>query len=109
MHIPILTEVQNEHECHQKDKVFLLKSVVFFRDVDHLHANGLFCVLTIYLKLHLFHFLSGGIRMHIAVLSGIQNGYISRQKNSHVSLNTFFLKFISEINATIISIGCSIC
>ena len=29
MHIPILTEVQNERECHRKGKVFLLKSVVF--------------------------------------------------------------------------------
>ena len=80
MYIPILTEVQNECKCHQKDKVLLLKNVflkLIFRDEGHLYANGLFYILTIYPKLILFQYLSGGIRMHTAILSGVQNGRIS--------------------------------
>ena len=88
MHIPILIEVQNERECHRKDKALFLK--LLFRDEGHLYANCLFCMPTIYPKFHSFHFFSRGMRMYVPILTGAQTGRISRRKNSHVLLKTFF-------------------
>ena len=52
--------------------MFFLK--LFFPDERHLYANCLFYILTIYAKCLLFQFVSGGILMHIAILTGVQNG-----------------------------------
>ena len=51
-------------------------------DEGHLYAKCLFNILAIYRKCHLFRFFIGGIRMHIPILTGAQNGRISGQKDS---------------------------
>ena len=59
--------------------MFFLK--LFFSDEHHLYANCLFHILATYAKCLLFQFLSGGIRMHIAIVIGIQNEPKSRRKD----------------------------
>ena len=52
-------------------KKFFLK--LCFRDEGPLYAIFLFDTFTIYPKCHLFQFFSRGIRMHIPMLTGVQN------------------------------------
>ena len=59
-----------------------------YQDEGHLYANCLLYVLTIYPKYLLLQFLTCGIRMHIPILTGVQNGDISWKK-SHILLKTF--------------------
>ena len=54
----------------------------YFPDEGHLYAKCLFDILTIYPKCHRFHFFSCGIRVYIPILTGVQNGQISRLKDS---------------------------
>ena len=69
-----------------KKTVFFAKKRVFlrlyFRDEGHLYAKCLFNILTIYPKCHRFHLFSRGIRMYIPILTGVQNGRISRLNDS---------------------------
>ena len=51
-------------------------------------------ILTIYLKWHFFQFFSRGIRMHIPILTGVQNGRMILRKKSCFAKKYFFLKFI---------------
>ena len=60
--------------------MFFLK--LLFREEGHLYGQCLFHIPTIYLKCLLFQFFSRGIRMHIPILTGVQNGHISRLKDS---------------------------
>ena len=46
---------------------------LFSPDERHLYANCLFYILATYTKCLPFQFLSGGILMHIAILTGVQN------------------------------------
>ena len=73
-----------------KKQPYVKKNVLFalyFHDEGHLYAKCLFNILTIYPKHHRFHFFSRGIRMYIPILTGVQNGRISRLKG-----NVFLLK-----------------
>ena len=99
MQIPILTGVQNGRISRRKDSVFLLKKMLFlkllFLDEGHLYTNYLFYILTIYRKCFLFHFLRCGIRMHIPIWISVQNGRISRRKDSVFLLKKMlFLKLL---------------
>ena len=83
--IPILTGVQNKHISRRKDSVFLLKMFflkLVFHDVGHLYAKCLFYILTIYAKSLIYQFLSCDIRMHIPILTGVQNEPESHRKDS---------------------------
>ena len=51
-----------------------------FRDENRLYANCLFHILIFYRKCLLFQFFSHGIRIHIPILTGVQNEPISCQK-----------------------------
>ena len=55
---------------------------LLFRDEGHLYANCLPYILTIHPKCHRFSFFSRGIRMHIAILTGVQSGRIICLKDS---------------------------
>ena len=75
MHIPIITGVQNAPTSLWNSHI-LLKSFFLrlcFRDEGRLNAKFLFDIFTIYPQCHLFHFLSRGTRMHIPILTGVQN------------------------------------
>ena len=48
-----------------------------------MYPNSLFHVLTFYHKFLLSQFFSRDIRMRISILTGFQNGRISRQRDSH--------------------------
>ena len=70
--------------CH-----ILLKNVLLrlnFQDEGHFYAICLFYILSFCLKCLPFQFLSCGMRMHILVLTGVQNGYINSWKNCHIWL-----------------------
>ena len=113
MHIPNLTVVQNEPESHGKGSAFLLKKMFFLKllllDEGHLHANCLFYILTIYPKCHPFQFFSCGIRMHIPILTGVQNGHISRLKDSvFLAKKCSFWSFFSLMKVTCMPIACFI-
>ena len=84
-HIPILTGVWNEWKGHQKDCLFCYKTFflrLYFRDESHLYPKCLFDILTIYPKCYRFGFFSCGIGIYIPILTGVQNGHISRLKDS---------------------------
>ena len=66
-------------QSYVKKKLFLL---LYFRDEGHLYAKCLFDILTTYPKCHRFNFFSRGIHMYISILTGVQNGRISRLKDS---------------------------
>ena len=54
-------------------------------------------ILTIYSECLLFQFFSRGIRMHISILTGVQNGRISRPENSHILLrNVLFQAYFQH-------------
>ena len=82
VHISILTGVQNVRfsrsiNGHTLTKTLLLKLI--FQDEGHLYGNCLFYILSIYYKFLLFfQFLSSSIRMHIPILTGVQNERISK-------------------------------
>ena len=66
-----------------KNGHILIKNVLLkinFQDEGHLDANFLIYILTIYCECLLFQFFNRDVRMHIPVLTGVQNGYISRRK-----------------------------
>ena len=76
MHIPIPTGVQNVCKTLLKNSHILIKNVLLninFEDEGHLHAYFLIHILTIHSECLVFQFFSGGIRMHIAILNGVQN------------------------------------
>ena len=70
--------------------MFFLK--LNFQDESHLHANCLFCILILCRKCFSFQFLYCGIRKHISILIGAQNGRISSWKNVIFFWKMFFLK-----------------
>ena len=85
MAIPILTGVQNGRVSLPKNNLMLKKNfflLLYFRDEGHLCAKCLFDILTTYPKCHRFNFFSRGIHMYISILTGVQNGRISRLKDS---------------------------
>ena len=63
-----------------------------------LYANRLFYILFIYHKCLLFQFLSRDIRMHIPILTGIQNGRIRSWKNGHIWLNIATIATFESLN-----------
>ena len=65
--------------------MFFLK--LLLRDEGHLYANCLFYIPAIYPNCHSFHFFSRGIRMHIPILTGVQN-----EPKSHRNDSVFLLK-----------------
>ena len=76
MHIATLTWVQNAHISRWRNN-HLLKKCTFY---------CYFYILPLRLKFLIFQFLSHGIRIHISILAGVQNGCISLRKNSHIFL-----------------------
>ena len=60
--------------------MFFLK--LFIRHGGHLYVSGLSYIPTVYLKCVLFQFFSFGMRMQVPILTGVQNGCISRLKDS---------------------------
>ena len=59
------------------------------------------CILSIYCKSLLFQFLSSDIRMHILILTGVQNRRISHSKNNHVLLkNVPFEAYFQRLKST---------
>ena len=64
-----------------------------FWDEGHLHPNCLFCILTIYRKCLLFHFLGCGIKMHIPIVTQAQKGRMSSWKYGYILLKRLLLKF----------------
>ena len=105
MHIPILRSIQKKLESHQKGSVFFFETMFFckllFSDENHLYANCFFYILNIYPKCLLFQFLSGGIRIHIPILTGIENGRTCLQKKqSYFAKKRCFWGFMSEMEAT---------
>ena len=95
MHISIVTGAQNGHVSRLKESVFFAKKKFVLKllldDEGHFYVDCLFYVLTIYPKCHTFQFFSCGIRLYIPILTGVQNGRISRLKDSVFLLkNVFF-------------------
>ena len=58
-----------------------------------LYVNCSFWILTIYPKCHLFQFFSRGMRIHISILTAVQNERESHWKDSIFLLKNVFLKF----------------
>ena len=96
MHLSILTEVQNGRIiCKKKNKKkkngrILTRNVLLkinFQDEGHLDTSFWIYILAIenFFSLNSFS-LSRDIHMHNAILTGVQNGRISSQKNSHILL-----------------------
>ena len=56
------------------------------QDEGHLYVNFLISMITIYCTYLLFLFFSRGIRIHILMLTGIQNERISGYKNGRILL-----------------------
>ena len=86
--------------CH-----ILLKSVLLklnLQDEGHLYPGFYIFILTICCKCLLFQFFSCDILTHIPNLTGLQNGRLSRQKNSHILLKNvifeaYFLRWRSLV------------
>ena len=80
---------------------------LYFRDEGHLYAKCLFDILTIYPKRHRFHFFSRcGIRMYIPILTMVQNGHISRLKDSvFFAKKCSFWSFFSVMKVTCMPIA----
>ena len=102
MHIPILTGAQNRSINRRKKQSYFVKKCSFlklcFRDESHLYADCLFHILTIYPKCLLLQFFSRCIRMHIPVLTGVQNGRISQPNTSPFLLKKMiFLKLVCQL------------
>ena len=92
--------------------MFFLK--ICFRDEDHLNVNSPFYTLTVYAKCLLFQFFSRGIRMHISILTGVQNGRISLQRNNHIFLKNvpfepFFFRDEGHLYANCLAYILSFC
>ena len=94
MYIPILAGVQNGLVSRLKDSVFWLKNVLFeasFQWWQSLLYQLLFFSAAIDPKCLLFKFFRRGIRTHIPIETGVQNGHRSRLKDSASLLkNVFF-------------------
>ena len=78
----------------KKNHIFL-KKMLFLKlncqDKSHLHATCLFCILILCRKCFSFQFLYCGIRKHISILIGAQNGRISSWENVIFFWKKFFL------------------
>ena len=100
MHIPILIRMQNGRIGRWENGHLLLKNVLLkfiFQDEGHFYANCLFRILAIKRKCLLFHFLSRVIRIHVPILTQVQNGCINCWENSHILIKKmYFQKFIFE-------------
>ena len=73
----ILTEIQKKRITGWKNGQYLLKNILFqlnFHDEGNLYANCLFYILSFFARCFFFQFLCCGIRMHIPILRGVQNG-----------------------------------
>ena len=95
MHISILVAVEKGHITGWKMVIFGLQNVLLklnFQDKGHLYANCSFVISTIYPKCHLFQFYSRDILIHITILTGVQNGRISRRRNGHIQLKYFLFE-----------------
>ena len=85
IYIPILTGSKWRHKSQKELSHFAKKPFFFkfyFQDEGDFYANSLFNALTLYHKCYLFQFLDCDIRMHIPILTGIQNGCINLKKKS---------------------------
>ena len=111
MYIPILTGVQNGHISCLKDSVVLLKNVLFeafFPCGDHLYANCLFYVPTIYPKAIFFSFLVVAYVSTFPYYQGFKMGAKSPKKQSYFAKKRSFRGFISEMKVTCIPSFCLI-
>ena len=75
--ILILTDFQKKRITSWKNGHNLLKNILFqlnFQDDGNVNANCLFYILSFFVTCLLFQFLCCGIRMHIPILKGVQNG-----------------------------------
>ena len=59
---------------------------LLFHHEGHLYASCLFYIPTIDPKNLVFQFFSRGIRKHIPIQAGVQDGPTSLRKNSHILL-----------------------
>ena len=88
MHIPILTGVQIGRVGGCENGQILIKNLLLkllFQDEGRFYGNFLFYILSIYCKCLLFQFLSRGRRMHIPILTRVQNKRISKNaKITHI-------------------------
>ena len=87
-----------------KKWLYFEKKCINYQNEGHLDVNFLIYILTIYGEYLMFQFFSRGIRTHIAILTGVQNGRISRQKTIIFCKKMFFLKLISEVKVTCIPV-----
>ena len=110
-HIPILAGVQNGRISGYKNGHILLKNEplkLHLQEEGHLHANCLFYILSFYPKFPLSQFFSRKIRMHIPILRGVQNGCISRQKQSYFANKCSFWRLFFQIKVACKPIVCFI-
>ena len=80
MHISILTWIRKEHISGWKTGHILQKNVLLklnFQGEGHLSAYFMIYILTICRERFLFQLFSRGRRMHIPILTGVQEGHIS--------------------------------
>ena len=84
---------------------------LYFREESHLYPKCFFDILTIYPKWHLFYFFSRDMCIYIPILAGLQNGHISRLKESVFFCEKMFffkLLFREEGHFTCMPIACFI-
>ena len=67
-----------------------------FEDEGYLDANSFILVLIIYRKCLLSQFSSRGKGMHFVILTELQNGHISRSKNSQILIKNVLLELILQ-------------
>ena len=88
MHIPILTGIQTGRVSRWENGQILIKNLLWkllFQDEGHLNGNCLFYILVIYCKDLFLQFLSRSIRIHIPILTGVQNKQTSKNaKKAHI-------------------------
>ena len=88
MHIPILTGIQTGRVSRWENGQILIKNLLWkllFQDEGHLHGNCLFYILVIYCKDLFLQFLSRSIRIHIPILTEVQNKQTSKNaKKAHI-------------------------
>ena len=82
-------------------KIFLLN--LLFHKEGHLYANCLLYIPTIYRKCHLFQFFSRGIRMHIPILTGVQNGRTSLRKNGDIFIKNVLFDALFHRRISVVS------
>ena len=95
MHIAILTKVQNFRIICWKNSHILLKIVLFdakFQGEGHLYANYFFYILAICRKCLRIQISRCGTRMHIPIITGVENGQISSWKSGRILMKNVLLR-----------------